>query len=68
LELIKPTRKEDEGDNLWSVYNVVQEKLIHGMFDVYGVGGKQRKARKIKNFQQDTKINQDLYELALQYA
>ena len=68
LELIKPTRKEDEGDNLWSVYNVVQEKLIHGMFDVYGVGGKTRKARKIKNFQQDTKVNQELYELALQYA
>ena len=68
LDLIKPTREEDKGDDLWSVYNVVQEKLIHGMFDVYGVGGKQRKARKIKNFQQDTKINQDLYNLALQYA
>ena len=68
LNLIQPTREEDKGSDLWSVYNVVQEKLIHGMFDVYGVGGKQRKARKIKNFQQDTKINQDLYNLALQYA
>ena len=68
LDIIKPTRKEDEGDNMWSVYNVIQEKIIHGMFDVYGVNGKQRKARKIKNFQQDTKVNQELYELALSYV
>jgi len=68
LAFLEPTREEDKGDDMWSVYNVVQEKLIHGMFDVYGVGGKTRKARKIKNFQQDTKVNQELYELALQYA
>ena len=68
MELLSPTRNADTGDDVWSVYNVVQEKLIHGMFDVYGVNGKVRKARKIKNFQQDTKINQDLYNLALQYV
>jgi len=32
------------------------------------VEGKVRKARKIKNFKQDTKVNQELYELALSYA
>ena len=68
IELLNPTRKEDEGNNLWNVYNVVQEKIIHGMFDVYGVKGKVRKARKIKNFKQDTKVNQELYQLALSYA
>ncbi len=68
LELITPTRKEDEGDDMWNVYNVVQEKIIHGMFDVYGVQGKVRKARKIKNFKQDTKVNQKLYNLALSYV
>ena len=68
LAFLEPTREEDKGYDMWSVYNVVQEKLIHGLFDVYGVGGKTRKARKIKNFQQDTKVNQELYELALQYA
>ena len=66
-EFLEPTRKEDSDDSMWSVYNVVQEKLIHGLFD-YGVGAKSRKARKIKNFQQDIKVNQDLYNLALSYA
>lgn len=65
--LLTPIRKEDEGQDLWSVYNVVQEKLIHGMFD-YKVGVKSRKARKIKNFQQDIAINEKLFNLALEYA
>jgi len=68
LELITPTRIEDKGDDMWSVFNVVQEKIVHGMYEVYGVGKKVRKARKIKNFKQDTKVNQELYNLALSYA
>ena len=67
-ELLNPTRNEDEGDDLWSVYNVLQEKIVHGMFDTFGVRGKVRKARKIKNFSQDAKVNQDLYQLALEYV
>ena len=66
-ELLEPTRKEDRGDDLWSVYNVVQEKLIHGMYN-YANGEKLRKSRPIKNFQQNMKVNSDLYKLALQYA
>ena len=66
-ELLTPTRPEDKGSDLWSVYNVVQEKLTHGMFN-YSYGTKTRKARKIKNFQQDMKLNSELYQLALEYA
>ncbi len=68
LDLLAPTRDEDEGNDMWNVFNVIQEKVIHGMFDVYGVNGKVRKARKIKNFRQDTKVNQELYQLALSYV
>ena len=66
-ELLKPTRVEDKGSDLWSVFNVVQEKLVHGMFD-YQYGVKNRKARKIKNFKQDMVVNEKLFELALEYA
>ena len=65
--ILEPTRNEDKGDDVWSVYNVIQEKLVNGLLN-YGVGAKVRKARKIQNFQQDMKLNQDLYELALSYA
>ena len=66
-DLLTPTRIEDKGSDLWSVYNVIQEKLVHGMFN-YKYGTKVRKARKIKNFQQDLVLNERLYDLALEYV
>ena len=66
-QLLIPTRKEDEGNDLWSVFNVVQEKILEGDFN-YTFGVKIRKARKIKNFNQDLKINKELFNLALEYA
>ena len=66
-EFITPTREEDQGNDLWSVFNVVQEKLIEGDFE-YTFGSKIRKARKIKNFKQDLELNAKLYDLALEYA
>ena len=66
-ELLNPTRKEDMGNDVWSVFNVVQEKIIHGGFD-YISGTKVRKARRVKNFKQDQKINKELFDLALEYV
>lgn len=68
-DVLEPTRKEDEGNDLWSVFNVVQEKLVHGMVEYQrGDAKRARKARRIKNFQQDMKVNSELYELALEFA
>lgn len=65
--LLEPTRPEDNGNDLWSIFNVIQEKIIDGDF-TYNAGNKSRKARRIKNFNQDLKVNQDLFELALEFA
>jgi len=62
-KLLEPTRPEDEGNGLWEVFNRIQEKILEGDF-TYMSGAKIRKARKIKNFQQDVKINSELWELA----
>ena len=66
-ELLNPTRDEDKGNDLWSVFNVVQEKIIDGDFE-YVAAGKVRKARQIKNFKQDQKINKELFDVALEFA
>jgi len=66
-DLVTPTRPEDRGNDLWSVFNTVQEKITQGMFN-YTVGAKIRKARKIKNFRQDLDLNAKLYELAAEFA
>ena len=62
-KLLEPTRPEDKGRDLWSVFNVIQEKIIEGDFQ-YMSGTKIRKARKVKNFKQDIEINQKLFAVA----
>ena len=52
---------------MWSVFNTVQEKLTHGLFN-YGYGSKNRKARKIKNFNKDMELNNKLYQLANEFV
>jgi|TARA_R110001592_G_scaffold11817_4_gene57779 hypothetical protein len=66
-EIISPTRNEDKGTDVWSRFNVIQEKIIDGDFE-YLSGNKIRKARRVKNFKQDQKINQELFSLALEYT
>ena len=66
-DFITPVRPEDKGDDLWSVFNVIQEKIIEGDFD-YTIGTKHRKARQIKNFKQDMDLNSKMFDIALEYA
>lgn len=65
-ELLEPTRDEDKGNDLWSVFNVIQEKILAGDF-TYMSGAKIRKARKVKNFKQDLDINQKLFAMAAEF-
>lgn len=64
--LLEPTRPEDKGNDLWSVFNVIQEKILDGSF-TYMSGAKVRKARKVKNFKQDIEINQKLFAMAAKF-
>jgi hypothetical protein len=64
--LLEPTRSEDKGSDLWSVFNVIQEKILEGDFQ-YLSGAKIRKARKVKNFKQDMEINQKLFAMAAEF-
>lgn len=62
--LLEIERTEDGGNDLFSVYNRVQEKVLGGGFRISVNKGKQRKARPIKNFTQDIRLNEKLFELA----
>ena len=64
--LLESTRKEDEGNGLWEVFNRLQEKVVNGKFS-YALGKKERKARPVKGFKSQVKLNQDLWELASSY-
>lgn len=65
-DILESTRKEDDGDGLWEVFNRIQEKVLNGKFE-YKFGNKERKARPVKGFKQQVKLNQGLWELASEY-
>lgn len=65
-DILESTRKEDDGDGLWEVFNRIQEKIVNGKFD-YALGKKERKARPVKGFKQQVKLNQGLWEIASSY-
>jgi len=58
-------RPEDEGNNLWVVYNRVQEACTIGGFKVDGM---KRKGRPMASAVRDIEFNQELFQLALSYA
>jgi hypothetical protein len=51
-DILAVNRSEDEGDDLWTVFNRIQESLTHN----------------VSNLSQDIKLNQQLFSLADQYA
>lgn len=67
-QVLQASRPEDEGDTLWCVLNRVQESLIRGGVAFTNEKGKTRRSKHLKNFAQDMKVNQDLWELANQYV
>ena len=67
LDLLAPVRKEDEGDSLWNVFNVLQEKMIKGTFMAPGKNGKVRKQRAITSIKKDVDYNERLWAVAEQY-
>jgi hypothetical protein len=62
LEILTADRPQDQGNDLWVVFNRIQEKLLGGS---YRAG--QRKARSVRNFQKDIELNEQLFELAGSY-
>jgi len=62
MDVLTADRPQDSGNDLWVVFNRVQEKLLGGSYRA----GK-RKARSVKNFQKDIELNEKLFELAEAY-
>jgi len=66
--ILETQRAEDAGSDLWVTFNRVQEAITQGGFQGALQGAKIRKVRKIKSFEKDLKLNQQLFDLALQYV
>ncbi len=66
-ELLSAQRQEDEGMSVWKVFNRVQEKIVSGDYK-YATRRSNRRAKPLKSFIRDTKINEEMFSLALEYC
>jgi hypothetical protein len=64
VDLLTPNRKEDEGDDLWKVFNVVQEKFVRGGVEYKSQSGRKTGLRGLKNIMAVNAINTKLWETA----
>jgi len=63
-ELITPQRQGDTNDDLWTTFNIVQEKFVKGGLEYRGQTGKKTSLRGLKNFVAINQINTKLWDLA----
>lgn len=64
-DILTPLRNEDKGNDLWSTYQITQEKMMNGGFKVQlGMDAKIRKVKAIKSFERDVDYNKQLFHQA----
>lgn len=66
--ILTPRRSEDEGSSLWLVFNRIQEAVVTGGQMFVDRRGRVRTAKPIRNLDKGLKLNQELWQLAEQYA
>lgn len=67
MEILSPIREEDKSNDLWTVFNVCQEKMIKGGYSATGKNKKTRRQRGITSIKKDLEYNQRLWTFAMQY-
>jgi hypothetical protein len=66
--LLQPERIEDNGNSVWKIFNVIQEKFVRGGVQYSSKKGRMVTMKQLKNFQSINKINTSLWELADSYC
>lgn len=66
-DILTPVRPEDFRNDLWTVFNICQEKMIKGGFSASSKNNKTRKQRSITSIKKDMEFNQRLWGIASEY-
>lgn len=67
-QLLRVRRPEDEGRSLWRVFNRVQENAVRGGLSGFSADGRRLSSREVRNIDQNTTFNADLWRLAEEFA
>jgi hypothetical protein len=67
-DIIQPIRGEDRADNLWTVFNVIQERMIKGGYSRITGSGRNSTVRGLTNAVRNVELNKELWTIAESYA
>ncbi len=67
-QILEARRETDNGNDLWTTYNVVQENLYKGGLPGRSRNGRRIKTRAIKSVTEDVRLNRALWRLTEQMA
>ena len=63
-DILNPIRDEDKGDDMWRVFNVVQEKMMRGGVSYTSPRGRKSSLKGIKSIVASNNLNTKLWEAA----
>jgi len=63
-QIVKPIREEDNRNDLWTIFNIIQERLVKGEFDRQTLSGRRTKPRGINNAARNIDFNIKLWQTA----
>jgi len=66
-DILVPMRDEDKSVDLWTTYNLVQEKFVKGEFEKRASSGRRSHPRSITNATRNIEFNKMLWEVAESY-
>ena len=66
-QILEPLRGEDRMEDLWSVFNVIQERLVKGQFERQSMSGRRTKPRGISSAKRHIDYNIKLWNIAEEY-
>ena len=66
-DILTPVREEDKSNDLWTIFNICQEKLIKGGFFNKTNKNKLRKVKSITSIKKDMEYNQRVWLTASRY-
>lgn len=65
-DIYEPIRPQDESDDLWTLFSIVQERTVKGLYESKSKAGRKANPRAITNAARHLEYNQKLWTLAEQ--
>lgn len=67
-QVLQPSRSADASPDLWTTFNVVQEKLVRGGVQARSANGRRTRTREVAGISQNVALNRALWQLADEMA